>query len=225
MGSALTVDGLLQALREYYGPQEAPVVVRPFEQVVWENVAYLVDDAHRMAAFDALRRDVGLRPEQILAVEEERLEAVAGQGILSGQQAAKLRRAAEMALDEFNGDLDEAVHQPLPAARRALQKFPGIGQPGADRILLFAGAYAVPALESNGLRVLQRLGLAPDAKRYATAHRAATSLLAESLPAGFAPLIEAWQLLRRHGQTLCLRTPLCPQCPLASSCPFSSNRG
>jgi hypothetical protein len=51
-------------------------------------------------------------------------------------------------------------------ARRALQKFPGIGAPGADKILLFTKTHALPALDSNGLRVLVRLGLAKEAKSY-----------------------------------------------------------
>jgi hypothetical protein len=32
--------------------------------------------------------------------------------------------------------------------------FPMIGEPGAEKILLFSGVLPVPALESNGVRVL-----------------------------------------------------------------------
>ena len=43
-------------------------------------------------------------------------------------------------------------------ARRALKRFPGIADPGADKLLLFAGVTPYLALDSNGLRVLLRLG-------------------------------------------------------------------
>jgi adenine-specific DNA glycosylase len=68
----------------------------------------------------------------------------------------KMLRAAEMAQAQFGGD--------VPAERKALQLFPSIGKPGAEKIPLFTKTAPVVALESNGLRVLVRLGYGREEK-------------------------------------------------------------
>jgi endonuclease-3 len=65
-------------------------------------------------------------------------------------------------VEEFGGDLGAALRAAPGKARRALRSFPGIGEPGAEKILLFSGRQARLAPESNGLRVLVRLGLVRD---------------------------------------------------------------
>jgi len=40
----------------------------------------------------------------------------------------KLRRIAQIALQEFDGDLDRVLKQPLAQAKKSLKKFPGIGE-------------------------------------------------------------------------------------------------
>jgi hypothetical protein len=47
-----------------------------------------------------------------------------------------------------------------------------VGEPGAEKILLFAGRQALLAPESNGLRVLVRLGLVREEKSYAKTYAA-----------------------------------------------------
>jgi hypothetical protein len=42
--------------------------------------------------------------------------------------------------------LQGVLKKPLPQARKALKVFPGIGDPAADKILLFTHAYPVMAL-------------------------------------------------------------------------------
>ena len=100
-----------------------------------------------------------------------------------------------------------------------------IGEPGADKILVFAGRARLLPLDSNGLRVLQRLGLTTDEKDYRAAYRRAQEVLAPALPRGPDALIDAYQLLRHHGQELCRRSePACDRCPLRKFCAFGSQR-
>ena len=108
-------------------------------------------------------------------------------------------------------------------------KFPGIGEPGTDKILLFCRALPVLALESNGLRVLLRLGFGKEDPNYAKSYRSAQEAVKKELNTDFGWLIRAHQLLRQHGQEICKRTrPICGECPLAKCCKFylaqSSNR-
>lgn len=211
---------MVTRLARHYGPAPRPFPTGAFEQLLWENVAYLADDAHRMAAFRTLKREVGLTPEKVLHAPLAKLRHATSHGILPHKFAAKLREVARIALDEFDGEVEAVLDRPLPAARRALRKFPGIGEPGAEKILLMSGRQALLAPDSNALRVLQRLGLVPAGKSYAATYSAARELAARELGADTGSMLRAHQLLRRHGQELCTRSaPACPRCPLRTSCP------
>jgi endonuclease-3 len=109
-------------------------------------------------------------------------------------------------------------------------QFPSIGEPGAEKVLLFARVYPVLGLDSNGVRVLTRVGLVPEAKNYSAIYRGVQRLGAEYADRGCEWLLRAHLLLREHGQELCKRTrPRCDACPLARGCAFyapsTSGRG
>jgi endonuclease III len=217
----LPLTQLVERLASHYGePEKAPRRTL-FELVLFENVAYLVDDDARLRAFEALRANVGLEPEQILAASGADLLAASGAGILASNQVDKLRRIAQLALDAFDGDLERLRHLPLRDARKALMRFPSIGEPGAEKILLFGRSHVVLGLESNGVRVLTRVGLVAEARSYAATYRQVQQVVAPEAERGFDWLLRAHQLLRQHGQSLCRRTrPACEQCPLNDACDF-----
>jgi endonuclease III len=207
-------------LGEHYGEPPGPPASDAFELIVYENVAYLAPDDRRRAAFEQLRKTVGLRPESLARASTQELEAVTSAGILKATSAAKLRRCAELALKEFGGDLTRVLQQPDSKAARALQRFPGIGRPGAEKILLFACGRPFLAPDSNGLRVLTRLGLVREEASYARTY-ANARVMAAGLEADVPTLRRAHALLRLHGQVLCRSTrPRCPSCPLRSECRY-----
>jgi endonuclease-3 len=215
----LTVQRAVTALQDHYGKPSDPFPIDPWEQVIWENIAYLADDDARREAFEELRDTVGLSPEAIWHAPDKSLQSITARGILPALFARKLKRAARIALEEMGGELDAVVHGPIPAAKKALRRFPGIGEPGAEKILLMSGRAALLAPESNAIRVLVRLKLIPDRGAYARNYAAARELGAESFR-GVKMMQRAHQLLRLHGRTLCLRTrPHCEECPLRLSCP------
>jgi endonuclease III len=194
--------------------------------ILWENVAYLANDERRQKAIQVLKKRVGTKPEQILAAPDEALLEVSRHGIMAERFAQKLRHCARIVLEEFDGDLRPVLRLPLSRAKKALQKFPGMGEPGAERILLFTRAYPVFALESNGLRVLVRLGFAEEQKSYSATYRLIRKAVEEELEEDHLWLTEAHQLLRRHGHELCRRThPECDECPLAAECAFCQAKG
>ncbi len=216
-----TLHWLLERLAEAYGAPPQTYPTDPFELVLWENVAYLADDAHRREALESLRSTIGTRPEQVLNASRSQLVEVARHGILAEQFASKLRSAAELALREFDGDLHEVLRMPAAAAKRALRKFPGIGDPGAEKILLFTRSKPFLAPDSNALRVLVRFGVCAEGKSYAATYAAARDAAATGLGADFDVLIAARYHLRRHGQEICRRTaPRCPECVARRRCPF-----
>jgi endonuclease III len=215
----LALPEVVDHLAGMYGEPMLPPARPLFELVVWENVAYLVDDDARARAFETLRGDIGLTPEALLTVSDAALESVTGHGILAGQQAAKLREIARITRETFGGDVDAVRGLPLPRARRALMQFPSIGEPGAEKILLFGRVYPVLGLDSNGVRVLTRLGVVAEARSYSATYRGVQRLAQEYAGLGIEWLQRAHLLLRQHGQELCRRNrPACERCPLNADC-------
>ena len=229
MAARSALQSILDALEGQYGPAAPPPVRGPLEMILWENVAYLASDERRGEAFRALRKQIGTTAFAILAAGPGKLREVAGlAGILPDQGVGKLLRVADIVRLRFGGSLDAVLHLPEKQASQALRLFPGIGAPGVEKIFLFCGVKPVLALDSNGLRVLVRLGYGAEKKSYAATYRLAQDAAQLELRADVKALQRAHLLLRRHGQELCRRSaPRCSSCPVARSCAFarSSLRG
>jgi endonuclease III len=222
----ISLPVVIERLEAFYGMPDPPEVTDPWEMIVWENVAYLVDDDRRQKAIDALRVKIGIRPEQIMAATPAQLLEAGVRGIVPDQSVKKLRRCAETALHEFGGDLRPILKRPLAQAKKALKRFPAIGDPGAEKILLFCRAFPILALESNGLRVLVRLGYGEEKPNYSATYRLVQEAIEGELVNECSWLIEAHQLLRRHGQELCRRSkPHCQKCPILIECPWVLGQG
>jgi endonuclease III len=219
----LALGEVLDLLASVYGEPVPPPRRSVFELLLLDNVAYLVDDTRRSAAFEALTRDVGVRPEQILNASPEALEGAAGAGILPEHQAQKLRRIAELATEQ---PLDDLADLSLRDAKRVLMRFPSIGEPGAEKILLLSRSHPVLGLDSNGVRALTRLGIVEESSSYAATYRNVQRAVEPYLQKGFDWLIRAQLLLRQHGQELCRRSrPRCDRCPLTDHCAYYAGTG
>lgn len=224
-GKPITLRDAVKLLKKHYGRPLPPVTADPFELVLWENVAYLASPTRRREAFEHLKATVGTTPAAIMAADAGILEQVTAHGILKGTFAAKLHECARIAVNEFGGDLAAVVRRSPATAKRALRAFPGIGEPGAEKILLFAGLQPLLAPDSNGLRVLVRVGLVEEEKSYARTYVAAREV-ANDLPAKPGAMLEAHLLLAKHGRVLCKRgVPSCGICPLAAGCAYACGEG
>jgi len=212
---------LVAKLRSKYGPPAPPPAKSAFELIAWEKVAYLATDEKRAKAFALLRRKIGLTPKKILAARRaELIDALATGGIAAPERAENLVKAAELVVGDFDGSLDEVCGRALPEAKKQLMRIYGIGEPGAEKVLLFTRSHAVLGLDSNALRVLNRLGYGAVAKSYTTTYRATTAAALPELGSDFDALIEANLLLRTHGQTACKTTaPRCGACVIRADCP------
>jgi endonuclease III len=217
----IALSQVVERLQTHFGVQKPPKLDGPWEMILWENVAYLADDERRQQAFHTLKKRVGTGPAQILSASDDALLEVTRHGILPERFAEKLRKCAKIVLEAFDADARGILKWPLDRARKALQKFPGIGEPGAEKILLFTRTYPALALESNGLRVLLRLGFGEEKKSYSTTYRLVQKAVEEELEEDYTWLIQTHLLLRRHGQELCKRSkPECGKCPLCADYEF-----
>ena len=217
---------IITRLAAHYGKPRPPITTDPFELILLENVAYLVSDERREEAFKILRQHGGTKPHELLSASDESiLQATRLGGMHPDQRVARLREIALIAMNEFSGDLKQALKLPLPKAKLALRKFPSIGEPSAEKILLFTRSYPVLGLDSNGLRVLVRLGFGEEKKNYTATYRSVQEAIMDQLETDYAWLISAHILLRQHGKELCkTNAPLCEKCPVRKSCIYVKNR-
>jgi len=216
------LNEILNLLEHHYGKPGKSPVGGPLEMILWENVAYLVSDEKRKQTYEKLKSNIGISPNQILDASLKELQDVLeGGGIIRDQRVQKLSKIMQIVMQDFGGDLNQVLEFPPEKAKKALQVFPGIGEPGAEKILLFCRRLPVLALESNGLRVLLRIGYGVEQKNYAATYKSVRAAIQREIQEDFDWLIRAHQLLRIHGQQTCKRTsPHCPECPVLEHCKF-----
>ena len=173
---------LIARLKRHYGDPKLPPAQGPFELVMWENACYLLSDERRAAVFEGLRAQVGLHPGAILNADRDILLALARMGGMRPEtRVFRWREIARIAMSQFAGDLDRILREPYEQAKKALKLFPNIGDPGAEKILMFCGVYPGLPLEWNGLRVLTRVGYGRAQKNYGATYRSGS--LARGTPA------------------------------------------
>jgi endonuclease-3 len=214
---------LIARLQKHYGAPELPPARGAFELVLWENACYLLPDHRRAAVFEGLRAQVGLSAEAILQAPREVLLPLAAMGGMRPEtRVFRWQEIARITATQFQGDLEQIIEWPYARAMKALKLFPTIGDPGAEKILLYCGVAAGLPLESNGLRVLTRIGYGRvHLKNYGAMYRGVQEAIAEELPKEAERLVRAHLLLRVHGKTLCRDgQPQCPECPVEEVCAF-----
>src|SRR5947207_1963647 len=107
------LDDILKTLLRHHGPPKMLETIEPFELIVLENCAYLVDDEKRLRTFRDLKKKIGSSPKAILKASPAKLlEAIRDGGLFPEQRARKLRKAAQLAIDEFQGDLTAILKLP-----------------------------------------------------------------------------------------------------------------
>jgi endonuclease-3 len=214
---------LLAHLQKHYGAPELPPARGAFELVLWENACYLLPDQRRAAVFEGLRAQVGLTPDAILQAPHDVLLPLATLGGMRPEtRVSRWQEIARITADQFQGNLEQILEWPYARARKALKLFPSIGDPGAEKILMFCGVAEGLPLESNGLRALMRIGYGrAQLKNYGAMYRSVQEAIAPQLPQGAEGLASAHLLLRTHGKTICRDTqPQCHECPIEDVCVF-----
>ena len=213
---------LIAGLKSHYGNPKLPPAKGPFELVMWENACYLLPDERRTAVFEGVRKQVGLNPNAIINADPDTLLALATMGGMRPKvRVFRWQEIARITLSQFDGDLDQILKLPYAHAKKALKQFPNIGDPGAEKILMFCGASPGLPLEWNGLRVLTRVGYGRWQKNYGAAYRSVQDALKEELPRKAESIAQAHMLLRQHGKEICRdKAPQCYSCPVKELCEY-----
>lgn len=230
-GQPPNLTQVLDALEELYGPQKAAGPADPYEMILFVNCGYPATDASCSKGFDALKREVGLKPEEILAAPKPKLAKLMRlAGIVPELRADRLKEIARSAKDQFGANLKAVLKKCLQeekkqagkgirAAKKVLQEFPVIGEPSAEKILLFSRLAPVAAVPSAFVGVPIRLWFGEPDKNYAADYNKARNFLSAVLPENFEARQRAYLLLKKHGQEICKRSkPKCELCPLTAQC-------
>jgi len=220
--SRISVLDVLNRLEKFYGSQEPGFPVDPYEFLVWWYCGYPASDAACDKGWKNLKQQVGIGPHQLLAASPAKIAAAlkAG-GMVPELRAQRLKELAMRVKDEFGGDLRAALVGPIAKARKILKSFHSIADPGADRILLFAGIVPIAAVPSNCVHAPARILQGPEGENYSAAYREAQRAIAAEVPEKFDARMRAYLLLKTHGQQTCKRTnPKCEECPVKSKCAF-----
>lgn len=222
----MSLAAVLDRLEEHYGSQKRPGPASAYEMILYANCGYPANDVSCPKGFEALRRLAGLAPDQILAVPDKELAGIVRLGgIFPELRATRLKEIAGRVRDKFNGDLDAALEGPPAQAKTILRQFPTIGDPGAEKILLFTNRAPIAAIPSGQVHVLHRLGFGREKKSYAAGYRAAQEGVLTELPAAIPQLQRTYLLIQCHGRELCKRTrPVCERCPVSKDCRYYNSR-
>ena len=231
------IASIFDRLEKHYGEQSAVGPSEPYEMILFVNCGYPATDASCTKGFEALKREVGTKSEGIIAAPKAKLAKLMRLGgIVPELRAERLKTIAKIVNEEFGGDLKwsiekllledkKAAGEGIRLAKKALKEFPVIGEPGADKILLFSGLAPIAAVPSACVAVPQRILFGDEDKNYAAGYRSAQEALAAELPAKFDARQRAYLLLKRHGQEICKRTkPKCEICPISGMCVYFQER-
>jgi endonuclease III len=227
------LEEIRHRLEELYGPQKAAGPIDPYEMIVYLNCGYPATDASCAKGFDAMKREVGVSPKQLLAAPKAKLAKLLRLGgIVPELRAERLKEIARRVKGEFGGNLTAVLKKCLReerkkpgagihGAKKVLQEFPVIGEPSAEKILLFVELARVAAVPSANLHVTMRLFFGGEGKNYAADYRKAREILSAGLPETFEARQKMYLLLKKHGQEICKRSkPKCEICPLTAHCAY-----
>ena len=219
----IAVLKLLDRLESFHGPQEPAFPIDPYEFLVWWHCGYPQSDARCAKGWEALRQEIGINPRQILSASQQNLAAALKHGgMVPELRAMRLLEIARRVTGEFGGDLSTLFTGPIAKVRAALKRFPGIADPGADRILLFARAAPVAAVPSNCAHVLVRIVHGLERENYGVTYRESQHLIQSEVPEQFYLRQRAYLLLKAHGQKICKAKPKCGECPVRSICAYAA---
>jgi len=213
----------LDQLEHHYGRQHPAWPTEPYEFLVWWHCGYPASDTTCAKGWAALGAFTGLKPQQLLECKTAALTRVlkAG-GLIPDVRARRIHDIARRVVDDFHGNLAAALAQlPPEDTRKALKRFPGIGDPGADRMMLFGDMAPIAAIPSNATQVAVRIQHGDSLGSYAKDYSEGVKLIESHVSAAIPSRKRAYLLLKIHGETLCKRAkPKCEDCPIARGCAF-----
>ena len=220
-------ESILATLEARYGAPSPGWPTDPYLFLIWWHCGYPPSEERCTLGWKALQAAFGPSPGALRAARPAQLaRALKAGGMVPALRATRIRAIVRTVEEELGGNLRAALRQRSAAeAAKLLKRFPGIGAPGADRILLFAAVAPVAAVPSSCPHVLVRVLVGTESANYRASYDKARALIEAQIPATLAARQRAYLLLQRHGRELCkTKDPKCGECPVATACAWRARR-
>jgi endonuclease-3 len=151
---------------------------------------------------------VAHKPQQLLALGQDGLEAHIKTIGLFRSKARHLLQTCQILVDQYGGE--------VPRTREALEALPGVGRKTANVVLNVAFGEPTMAVDTHLFRLGNRTGLAKGKTPLAVELK-----LLQRVPKSY--LVDAHHWLILHGRYVCqARTPQCWQCAVSDCCDFKT---
>jgi endonuclease-3 related protein len=199
-----------------YGPQHWWPAESPFEVMVgailtqsaaWKNVEKAIAN---------LKSAQALSPAALLQLDSTALAALVRPSGYYNAKIRKLKAMAEWLGKNYGDDIAKMSAQNTAKLREQLLGVHGIGPETADSIILYAANQPIFVIDAYTRRILDRIGIVPDAPTY-TGYQA---LFMNNLPLDSTIFNEYHALLVQLGKEACRKRPVCEQCCLKDLCKF-----
>jgi endonuclease III related protein len=201
---------IYQCLFQFYGPQRWWPAKTPFEVIVGAILTQSAAWSNVEKGIENLRQAGKLSPEALRELPQDELATLIYSCGYYNAKARKLKAFVEWLGDNNDDSLEKLFRQDIVTLRPQLLGIYGIGEETADSILLYAGNKPVFVIDAYTRRIIDRLGLSPEEKRYADYQ----SLFMQNLPADAALYNEYHALLVKLAKETCRPQPACGQCCL-----------
>lgn len=220
----LSGDEVFEVLSSTLKPSEDEYVVLvasnlregAFPVLVATVLSQNTNDRNSIRALLKLREAVGVRLEDILRADVERIAEAIREAGLWRQKAETIKRLAEH-VARLGGE-DFLLKEDPWRIRGELLKVKGVGPKTVDVFLSVVRRAPVFAVDTHAMRIAIRWGLARR-RSYEEVSRALLNYF------GAWRSEEAHRLLIAFGRRICkARNPRCSECPLAEYCPSSLKR-
>jgi endonuclease-3 len=212
------LERILARLEQFYGPISWPPR-EAFPHFLWQVLWLQTTAQGRDGSMLALRRIPALTPDSIAKAAPAKVEAAL---LAAGAHSPDHRRLLTAGTDVFRRkrNLDQVLHGPIVAARRALSWLGPLNPAVSGWMLLFAGDHPVLPLDGRMCRVAWRLGWGEAGEPVRRWQRSTRHALRDTIGSDLALLRRAAYLLAHHGASACdARSPRCGICPLRDDCP------
>ena len=148
--------------------------------------------------------------------EAELAQLVRSSGYFNAK-ARKLKAFAAHVAVNYQGDLERFFAKPVGPLRQELLSIHGIGEETADDIIVYAAGKTSFVIASYTRRIMDRMGIAPDAAR--PKYGDYQAIFHNNLTHDTQFFNEFHALWDRHAKEACAKTPRCEGCCLLDICP------
>ena len=205
------VQEIYEILLGHFGPQGWWPGDTPFEIMVGAVLTQNTNWVNVSRAIDNLKKNDLLSFEKMHDLPVELLaEKIKPAGYFN-LKAARLKNLLNFIGDEYNGSLEDMLHEDALNLREKILTVKGIGPETADSILLYAGNKPVFVIDTYTHRIFSRHNVIAEEEGYYEIQEYFTL----SLPEEVELFNEYHALIVRLGKEFCKKSkPLCRRCPL-----------